>query len=381
VLFRNAWSNPNCSPTRATILTGRYGFRTGIGDGITPSTAALSTAEVTLPELLDVAGAGYACGAFGKWHLGNESNGGLRAPNLAGFDHYDGCLLGALEPPPPGTSFFHWPRTVNGVKTTSTTYATTATVDSALAWIQARSEPWFCYVAFNAPHYPYHQPPAGMYFEDLTGLDPATSPRPFYKAALEALDTELGRLLAGISLDDTIVIFIGDNGSPPIASLFPFLGQHAKPTVYEGGVNVPLIVAGPAVAAGRQCQALVNLADLFTTVAELAGVNAADWLPGTKLDSVSMVPYFAEPALPSERWYVYTERFRPLGATGPVPMAHRAIRDSRYKLVTKVATTEFYDLWLDPFESSNLLPSGLTPSQSQRFHALLTQQEDLINDP
>lgn len=381
MLFRNAWANPNCSPTRATILTGRYAFRTGIGDVVTPSSAALSTAEVTLPELLTLAGSGYDCAAFGKWHLGNESNGGSRAPNFAGFPLYDGCLKGDLAPPPTGCSYYHWPRTLNGLASTSTTYATTATVNSALAWIQARSAPWFCYLSFNAPHYPYHAPPAGLYSENLTGLDPALSPRPFYKADLEALDSELGRLLGGIALQNTVVIFIGDNGTPPVACLPRFLPQHAKATVYEGGVNVPLVVSGPNVQPGSECQALVNLTDLFATIAGLAGVDPAVWLPATKLDSVSLVPYFSAPARPSLRWYTYTERFRPLGATGPVPNAQRAIRDSRFKLISKPSGPEFYDLVLDPFETTNLLPGGLTPQQNQRFQALLVQQEDLIHSP
>ena len=383
MLFRNAWSNPNCSPTRATILTGRYAFRTGIGDVVTSSSAALSTAEVTLPELLTLAGSGYDLAAFGKWHLGNESVGGKRAPNFAGFPLYDGCLKGDLAPPPTGCSYFRWPRVLNGLQTTSTTYATTATVDSALAWIQGRSNPWFCYVSFNAPHYPYHVPPAGLYYEDLTGLSPTSSPaRPFYKAAIEALDTELGRLLAGIgSLQNTYVIFVGDNGTPPVVCLPRFLPAHAKATVYEGGVNVPLLVSGPNVASGSECLALVNLTDLFATIAELAGVDPAVWLPTTKLDSVSIVPYFTDPSRPSERWYTYTERFKPVGATGAVPLAHRAIRDWRYKLISKPTGPEFYDLLLDPFEHANLMIGGLTAEENQHFQALLVQQEDLINNP
>jgi arylsulfatase A-like enzyme len=271
---------------------------------------------------------------------------------------------------------------VNGVSSTSTVYATTAVVDSALAWIQGTSEPWFCYLAFNAPHYPYHVPPAGLHHEDLSGLSPVTSPRPFYKAALEALDAELGRLLDGIGWPaDTVVIFVGDNGTPPVTTIAPFLPAHAKPTVYEGGVNVPLVVVGPLVPSGAQCLALVNTTDLFATIAGLARVDPALWLSHTTLDSVSLLPYLSDPGRPSERWFAYAERFRPLGATGAVPNAQRAIRDAQYKLVSKDSTLEFYDLSADPFELSNLLPGGLSTAQALRFDALLAQQETLIHSP
>lgn len=383
LLFRNATANPNCSPTRATILTGRYGFRTGIGDVITSKTAALSPAEVTLPELLELAGAGYEKAAFGKWHLGNETNGAALAPNVAGFDHYDGNLLGDLAPPPPASSYFMWQRTVDGTKSVSTTYATTAAVDSALAWIQSRTQPWFCYLAFNAPHFPYHAPPAGLYYEDLSGAVLGMGNRPFYKAMVEALDTELGRLLDGLDdPENTMVIFLGDNGTPPSVTIAPFLPPHAKPSVYEGGVNVPLLISGPLVTLpGTECQALVNTTDLFATVAELAGVDPAAWLPGTKLDSISLVPYLLNPFQPSQRIFSYAERFRPVGATGAVPLAHRSIRDERYKVVSRIEGYEFYDLQADPFEQVNLVQIGLTPAQAARFDALVFQMDELIHHP
>ncbi|MEM7386105.1 MAG: DUF1501 domain-containing protein, partial [Verrucomicrobiota bacterium] len=170
----------------------------------------------TIPELMTLAGARYTSAAFGKWHLGNETNGGPLAPNVAGFEHYDGCLLGSLQPPPGGVGYYNWPRTVNGVRTTSTTYATTATVNSALTWILDQTEPWLCMVSFNAPHLPLHEPPAGLYHEDLTGLAVLTSPRPFYKAAIEAIDTELGRLLAALGeMENTLVVWATEFGRMP----------------------------------------------------------------------------------------------------------------------------------------------------------------------
>ncbi len=265
LLFRNVWANPNCSPTRAALLTGRYGFRTGIGDAIDHRTEALPESEITLPELFDLATSPYATAAFGKWHLGNETNGGRFAPNVAGFDHYDGCLLGDLNQPLfNANGYYDWPRVVNGARSQSTTYATTATSDAAIGWIQSQgSTPWLAVVNYNAPHLPLHTPPAGLYTEDLTGLDPVTSPRPFYKAMTEAMDAEIGRLLREIApqLTNTIVVFLGDNGTPQSQAVPPFITYHGKATVYEGGVNVPMVIKGPGVSPG-ECAALVNVSDL-----------------------------------------------------------------------------------------------------------------------
>ena len=118
VLFRNVWSYPMCSPTRATIQTGRYGFRTGIGFVLSIK-QWLRLAEITLPEMLDMGSSGYSHAAFGKWHLGS----GVLAPNDQGYSHYDGALTAQFQPP---FSYYRWVRLVNGVESLSTTYATTA---------------------------------------------------------------------------------------------------------------------------------------------------------------------------------------------------------------------------------------------------------------
>jgi len=323
VLFRNAWSSPVCSPTRAGILTGRYALRTGIGY-LVQTTAELGLDEVTLPELLDAGTDGaYAHAAIGKWHLGESvAAGGALAPNLAGFDHFAGVLANLK---PPLTDYFTWEQVEDGVTTTATGYATTRQVDDALAWIDAAPEPWFCYLAFNAPHVPFHAPPPGLHSVDLSGAgDPLDDPRPYYEAAVQALDAEIGRLLIGIAdlRERTTVVFVGDNGTPQQVSLPPFEPTHAKGSLYEGGVNVPLLVSGPTVVApGRECDALVSTVDLFATVAELAGVEPADVLPeGRPLDSVSLGPYLREPGRPSRRATLFTELFRPSGLAYALPL-------------------------------------------------------------
>lgn len=312
LLFRNAWARPGCSPTRATIQTGREGFRTGVGWGVGPGDWAMNPSETTLPELLDLGTKGaYSHAAFGKWHLGNASVGGDNSPNVAGYGHFNGTLDN-FEPP---HDYYNWIKVVDGVSSISTTYATTDTVDATLAWITTTPQPWFAYVAFNAPHIPYHAPPPNLHTIDLS----QPNDRKYYKAMTQAMDTELGRLLAGISPEvrkNTVIIFLGDNGTPRAVTVSPFVPKHGKTTLYEGGVNVPLIVNGPVVAQpGSEVTGIVSTTDLFATVGDIARV---DWtLVPRPSDSTSMAPYFSDPSQPSLRAYVYSEIFRPNAASGP----------------------------------------------------------------
>jgi hypothetical protein len=194
------------------------------------------------------------------------------------------------------------------------------------------------------------------------------------------MDTEIGRLLDNMDPDtlaDTIVIFVGDNGTDKPATTAPFLPDHAKGTLYEGGVHVPLIIAGPGIPAGAECAALVAAVDLFATIADIAGVPHS-----TGTDSVSMVPYLLNPALPSLRAYNYTEYFQPNGQ-GPYTTRQRAARDARFKLIwfydhsDTPNVKEFYDLQADPLEQVNLLPGPLPPLAQASLDALvaaLTEQ-------
>ena len=103
VRFTNCWANPVCSPTRASILTGRHAFRTGVG---APG-HVIGLNEFTVAQALGDAGYGTAC--IGKWHLSDDTNGGADNPNLMGFDHYSGNTGGALG------NYYRWDKTVNGV--------------------------------------------------------------------------------------------------------------------------------------------------------------------------------------------------------------------------------------------------------------------------
>ena len=121
LLFRNAWACPVCSPTRAALLTGRWGFRTGIGSVVTNTEPGLTLAERTTPEVLTR----YSSACIGKWHL--AGNLGNTHPNQSGFDHFSGFLRGAVN------DYFSWPKVVDGQSSTSNVYTTSAFTDDAIA--------------------------------------------------------------------------------------------------------------------------------------------------------------------------------------------------------------------------------------------------------
>lgn len=358
LLFRNAYAQPLCSPARATVYTGRHGFRTGIGEVVDNLQATeLSLAEDTILELLSAPDA-----VFGKWHLSHR----IEGPNDHGASHFAGTKKGVAG------NYFDWPKVVDGVEVGSTVWAPTDNVDDALAWVGglANGTTWTVFLNFNSPHAPIHIPPSGLHtYGSLVGQPLETK----YRAMVEATDTELGRLLDGLAaldeLENTVVFVAGDNGTPaqaldggqPVGS--PWVANHAKGTLYEGGIGVPLIVSGPGVAVG-ECTALVSLVDLYATLAGIRSkVSRAE-------DSVSLLPYFSDPGRSSTRAYVYAELFHDLWVDHD-----QAIRGPRYKLIrrTKPAgtTEEFYDLAADPGEVENLLASPpLCTEEQAAYNAL-----------
>jgi arylsulfatase A-like enzyme len=376
VLFSDAWANPLCAPTRATLFTGRYSFRTGVGANTHETTdlPTLPRAEFILPEAFQARPAlGYLLAHIGKWHVSRGDTG----PNLHGWPYFAGG-----DPWRPAVqSYFSWTKHVNAAVTTSTTYATTDQVNEALGVIgqaRAQNRPYFVQVAFNAPHDPFHKPPNELHSRDsLPPYQSGVNKRPYFEAMAEALDTEIGRLLAGVDLATTTVIFVGDNGTTSAVVASPYPASKSKSTVYQGGVRVPLLVAGAGVASpGRVVPALANTVDLYPTILELAGIDPAAVVPaGTRLDGVSLLPYLCNVAHPSPRAWAYAERFRPVYNQG----YQRAIRNGRYKLIERASgSREFYDLAVDPFEATNLLGRTLTTTQRTNLTSLDRQLDALL---
>lgn len=381
VLFRNAWAHPSCSPSRAAILTGRYAFRTMVGRWISfqqnpPTVGLLSEDEWTIPEILDADGATYAHAMIGKWHLGNAFQSPDMPRTVGGFSHFAGSLEGQIP------SYTSWTRVVDGAPAPTTSYCTTQNTDDALAWIQQQTQPWLCVLTYQAPHIPYHAPPAHLHTQNLTGLTPQATTHtpaniPFYRAMVESMDTEIGRLMNTLGpavLASTNIVFVADNGTVQRQSVAPFVGTRAKGTPYEGGVNVPLLIRGPAVQQpGREVDALVNIVDVFATVLELAdALDAAP--PFVPNDSKSLVPYLTDPNQAPLRSFAFSEQF--VGTTWPAPNnnGYAIVRDGQHKLIHRYSggSDELFDLVNDPFENNNLIQSS-NPQVVQAKNALLAQ--------
>lgn len=353
--FDNVWVDPLCSPTRSTILTGRYGLYTGV---LNPGDQSLLPAdEITLHQYLQDIGSGYASCIIGKWHLG-----GLQPdptyPNAMGIPHYAGLLSGAVN------NYNTWPLTINGSTAPSNEYITTALTDLALDWIGQQTTPWFCWLAYNAPHTPLHLPPLYLHSQGALPTDQASidaDPLPYFLAMCESVDHEMDRLLDSLPpgmAANTVVIFIGDNGTDGAVIQAPYLPGHAKGSLFEGGVQVPLVIAGPVVGrAGEREAALVNSTDLFATIVEITGHPLPIYY-----DSRSLLPMFTQSGL-SVRSCLYTEVDQ--GQSG------HAIRDERWKLITLNNLQEhFFDLLNDPWETTDLMLGGLTVLQQQAYDAL-----------
>jgi len=376
VVFRRVYAPASCSPTRLSILTGRRAFRTGIGVGIQWKVQGFepSLRELVLPEVLATTHRGVA---IGKWHLASSPGLGTMAAVLSGFTLHAGAMSNLkdsnLVPSPEPYSV--WWKTVADRDGSTTfehdVYATTDNVDDALAFLAAAGEaPWFVWLAFNAAHKPFHVPPAGL---TTLAVDETSSDADMHRAAIEAADTELGRLLRAIDpevLARTWIVVMGDDGTPNPALTPPWTPGKGKTTMYERGIHVPLIVVGPGVVEpGREVTALAESNDLFATVCDMVGVA----VPPQAEDSLSLMPHLVDPDAAPRRDWIYVERFAPNGF-GPYTQYRQAVRDDRYKLIRRfeeVPAEAFHDLFADPLEEQDLLPyATMTPDQRAAYDAL-----------
>ena len=391
IVFENAYAAPTCSPTRATMMTGRYGFRTGVGTVVRPGGApGLKLTEQTLFQFLDKhTNKGYGHAVIGKWHLSDRANGGALHPQKAGVGYYSGVLRGRVR------DYYNWPRTHNGESKNVSSYITSALTREAARWINRQRKPWFLWLAHVAPHFPLHLPPKNLHSRfELNGRpdDMRARAREYYFASLEAMDKEIGNLLARMPKsirDNTIVIFMGDNGTPPRVAQ-DYKRFRTKGSIFEGGVHVPLVVWGKGVLRrGARDRSLINTTDVFATIAELAGVESKK----AKLpeDSISFAKLLTR-SVKTGREYAYVEHFAPKalleriksGGLDHLPpqrqrrlqraarMFGHGIRDKRWKYIElNSGQRHLYDLSKDPLEQTNLLAGGKAPASKAAREAFV----------
>jgi arylsulfatase B len=339
--FNNFWVYPTCSPTRASIITGKYGYRTGVknaGD-------ELALSEITLQQhIQDQTSNNYTSAIVGKWHL--SGNGLGINPESFGIDYYAGLIRGVAE------NYYEWQFSENGTNNLENSYITEKFTDVSVDWINEQSKPWFLWLAYNAPHTPFHIPPNSMHNQGnlpnyVDGLDPT----PYYMAAIEAMDYQIGRLLDNIPVDErdnTVIIFIGDNGTPNQVTQSPYSSSTLKNTLYQGGINTPMFISGSGITRTGFDDHIINSTDLLATIAEIAGSS------GNEIhDSKSFKTLFTTNNT-AIRNHQYSE------INNGVIEAW-TISNGTYKLIVNSNGDEqMYNLLQDPYENNYLINSNLT---------------------
>jgi len=377
--------SPVCSPTRASLLTGRYHYRTGVVDTYL-GRSLMHPDETTIAEMLSAAG--YRTGIFGKWHLGDAFP--LR-PQDQGFETslvLNGGGIGQPSDPVGGSSYFDPMLRQDGVWVKTSGYISDVITDAAIEFIHDhRAEPFFTYLAFNAPHTPLQVPETAYEKYRQMNLQASDFPDPGQPIGdrfdpdvtarvygmVENIDDNVGRLLAALDdlelTDRTIVIFLTDNG--PQQPRYNAGLRRLKGTVYEGGIRVPLFVRWPGRFAPGQIDRIAAHIDVTPTILELSGVPVAD---GVVFDGRSLAPLLSgrQGDWPDRTLFFQWHR-------GDAPEIFRAFaaRSQRYKLVQAQGNGanpppadtafELYDMAVDPFEQEDI--SARQPDVVARMRA------------
>jgi arylsulfatase A-like enzyme len=269
---------PVCSPTRSSLMTGRYPIRYGLQVGVIRPWAehGLPLEERTLAQALKEAG--YTTAICGKWHLGHLSSQYL--PTSRGFDHQYGHYNGALD------YFTHvrdggldWHRNDQPLREEG--YTTNLIADESVHLIEQHdtSRPLFLYVPFNAVHSPFQAPQ--NYIDMYKNIE--NKRRRIYAAMLRCMDDAIGRIVSALHKrrlkHNTLVIFCSDNGGVGgVADNGPLRGQKAQ--LYEGGVRVPAVAVWPGVLkAGAVVKEPLHIVDMYPTLLKLAGAKLEQALP------------------------------------------------------------------------------------------------------
>jgi arylsulfatase A len=354
-----------CSPTRASILTGKYPARLHLTDWIPghgrdnakllipPFNQQLPLEEVTMAEVLQQAG--YVTASIGKWHLGTEAY----YPDKQGFALN---IAGTKNGQPP--SYFSPYKIATLAEGPEGEYLNDRLTDEAIKFVSDnKNRPFFLYW----PHFSVHTPLQAKkhliekYKSKI--ISGQKQNHPIYAAMIEDVDRGVGRLVETLQnlnlLDNTIIVFTSDNGGlVSSTSNAPLRG--GKGTAYEGGVRVPLIFQFPSrIKSGQLCSHPVASIDLFPTLLTMAGMKHF-----AKVDGCSLAGLIKNPAtsLPRASLYWHYPHYHPLGAT-----PYSAVLNGSYRLIEFLedGKIELYDLEQDTGEQHDL--SQEKPAQAKKL--------------
>jgi arylsulfatase A-like enzyme len=287
--FTRFYSNsPVCSPTRAALMTGFSPDLVGVPGVIRThsdnSWGYLSPSAVLLPQHLKTAG--YTSALIGKWHLGLESP---NTPNERGFDFFHGFLGDMMDDYVTHRRFGQNYMRRNREAIDPPGHATDLFTNWAVDYVrQPRQQPFFLYLAYNAPHVPV-QPPE-EWLQKVNARDPGLTPaRAKFAALVEHLDESIGKVVRALEesgqAQNTVILFASDNGGEAKAGANSGGLRGSKQAMYEGGIRVPFLAVWPNhIRPGSTAKAVAQASDLFPTVCAMARAAAP------RVDGVSLLP-------------------------------------------------------------------------------------------
>ncbi|MFI4911055.1 MAG: arylsulfatase [Sedimentisphaeraceae bacterium JB056] len=361
-VFDRCYVCPVCSPTRASLMTGRYHFRTGVLD-TQGGVSMLKPGEVTIAEALK--SAGYKTGMFGKWHLGDNCP---TRPIDQGFDHsltHVGGMIGAPYNPLDANSYFEPVLLEDGIEKKFSGYCCDIFADAAIDFIDAnKNDPFFIYLAPNTPHHPLTVPEKYAEPYKKAGLSEETSR--FY-GMITNIDDNFKKLTDKLKslniLDNTVIIFLGDNGTSSLHKqddLWECGLRGRKTYVYENGIRVPMFICmSNNMKAGLRVNDICDGIDIMPTILDLCDVQKP---AKVNFDGITLAPFIRDDKakLPDRNVYIQWHR-------GAKPDKYRnfAVITDKYKLVQSGGRAgldfdaseikyELYDIKEDPFEKNDI---------------------------
>lgn len=399
VRFTSFYANgPECTPTRAALLTGRYQQRVGglecaIGAGNVgrydeaewlsdKNELGLPPDMASLPR--ELKNAGYATAMMGKWHLGYPEK---FRPNHQGFDYslgpigYGGDYFWHVEQDPVNLADFQGAHTlaVNGRESFRDGYYLTHLItDEAKSWInrQSHDTPFFLYLPYTAPHDPY-QGPGDYLTRPLEGDEwkNRNRNRETYARMVEELDRGVGEILEVIDrkgmAGNTIVIFFSDNGGTTLANNGIFSGSKGQ--VYEGGIRVPCLIRWPGKISANTVSGQASATfDITCSLLSSAGIDTKPLNP----DGIDIIRHIMDGAEDSDRTLFWRLKRG--------NRVRKAVRDGDLKYITewvdgKQEVEKLFDLGNDPAEKTDLLLSG--SHQADQLRAKLAAWEKEVESP
>lgn len=368
IRFTNFYSNcPVCSPTRAATITGRYPDLVGV-PGVIRTKARdnwgyLSPTAITLPGLLRKAG--YQTALIGKWHLGLRPE---NHPRNRGFDFFHGFLGDMMD-----DYFTHRRHGIDYMQRDfeqirPTGHATDLFTEWTIDYIRehrSNEAPWFVFLAYNAPHTPI-QPPDDWFTKVKRRQPEISNKRAKLVALIEHMDHGIGRIIGALDemnmADNTLIIFVSDNGGQLSVggNCGPLRG--GKQDMYEGGIRVPAGARWPGrIKPGAESDHVLLTMDILPTLCEIAGVQIRHTIDGVSF--LETLDGKASDTASRTLFFVRREGGRYMGQD------YYAVRHGDWKLVhnNPHAPLELYNLGSDPAETTNLA------SQEQVVYSRLTQ--------